>query len=263
MVGSAIEPALAQRRPLILGVAGAQGSGKSTLARELVVGLSSKGLNVAAISLDDFYLTRAERAQLAETAHPLFETRGPPGTHDVSAAVAVLDAMREGRATTAPSFDKGADDRRPPSQDHILAANLDVVIFEGWCLGAEPVAETALAAPINDLERNFDKDGEWRKAVNRALGGGYQDLFSRIDFLVFLRAPDFDVVHNWRLEQERDLASRNASAPALMDKAAISSFIQHYERITRSMFETAPKRANLTIQLDRERRVINFIRKSD
>ena len=75
----------AARRTLLIGVNGSQGSGKSTLASLLVQLLAKNfGLKAVDLSIDDFYLTREARLSLASQIHPLFETRGVPGTHDVT-----------------------------------------------------------------------------------------------------------------------------------------------------------------------------------
>src|SRR5476649_1736390 len=63
-------------RTLYAGLCGAQGSGKSTAALVIRHLLEAKGLRVAVLSLDDLYLTRAERQVLAQTVHPLLATRG-------------------------------------------------------------------------------------------------------------------------------------------------------------------------------------------
>ena len=68
---------------LVVGICGAQGSGKSTLTAVLRKLLEMRGLRVASLSLDDLYLTRGERRELAARIHPLLATRGVPGTHDV------------------------------------------------------------------------------------------------------------------------------------------------------------------------------------
>jgi D-glycerate 3-kinase len=74
----------------VLGLCGAQGSGKSTLAAALARMLARDGTRTAILSLDDIYLTRAERLQLAREVHPLFATRGAPGTHDVALGLATI-----------------------------------------------------------------------------------------------------------------------------------------------------------------------------
>jgi len=74
----------------VLGISGTQGSGKSTLAALLQFLLQQNGLRVVCLSLDDFYLTRKERRQLADTVHPLLMTRGVPVTHDISLAISII-----------------------------------------------------------------------------------------------------------------------------------------------------------------------------
>jgi D-glycerate 3-kinase len=240
-------------RPVLLGLCGAQGSGKSTTATRLAERLDGAGTPCAVLSLDDFYRTRAERAALARDVHPLLETRGVPGTHDVDLAVRTLEALRAGDVPLAlPRFDKTRDDRAPLESWPRVTAPVAVVILEGWCVGARPMPDAALAGPVNALERDEDADGRWRRHVNEALQGAYDALFRRLDARVLLRAPDFAHVHAWRLEQEQRLARYAASALPAMDDAAIGRFIAHYERLTRWILAEMPARA-LTLRLDAAR----------
>ena len=63
--------------PLFVGINGCQGSGKTTLADFLVTWFSNNtSLNTVALSIDDFYLGKESRKQLAQDVHPLFVTRG-------------------------------------------------------------------------------------------------------------------------------------------------------------------------------------------
>jgi D-glycerate 3-kinase len=238
--------------PLVLGVCGAQGSGKSTLAAALQERLALEGRAAAVLSLDDFYLTREERARLAREVHPLFATRGVPGTHDVTLALDTLAALDCGDAAPLPRFDKAHDDRESSACWPIAPRNCEVVLFEGWCVGARPQAERALVEPVNALERDEDPDGIWRRAVNAALGEGYARLFARIDALLLLAAPGFDVVYGWRREQEQALRRRTSTG---MDDAALERFVAHYERLTRHILAEMPGRADVTVRLDSERRV--------
>lgn len=245
-------------RPFILGLAGAQGSGKTTLAGRLVERLIATGRTAASVSLDDFYFGRARRILIAAEIHPLYATRGPPGTHDTRDAMAFLSAVKSGAAAIAPAFDKGADERLREEEGRRLPADLDVLVFEGWCLGAAPQPPEMLICPMNMLEESFDGDGAWRRAVNKALAGVYQDLFDGIDRLVYLRPPKFEIVHRWRTEQEHALvaAPHFRPRPGLMTAEEISFFIQYFERITRWMMEVTPSHADLTLRLDQRRRVI-------
>jgi D-glycerate 3-kinase len=228
--------------PKLLAIAGAQGSGKSTLARLLTDELLRHGVRAVTCSLDDFYLTRREREGLAGAVHPLLITRGVPGTHDVDLCERVITRLRTD-AVRVPTFDKGLDDRCAPAS-WPLAGPVDIVVFEGWCLGARPQPHAALRAPVNDLERDEDGDGRWRAFVNDALDGPYRRLFARFDALVYLQVPDMDAVRRWRAEQEGQLpASRRMSA------AALERFIRHYERLTRWMLQDLPARADLNVVL--------------
>ncbi|KQN89749.1 kinase [Sphingomonas sp. Leaf67] len=245
------------RGPLILGLCGAQGSGKSTLAAGLADRLSAEGWRVAILSLDDLYLGGAARDALARTIHPLLRTRGVPLTHDVAHGIAVIDAIRAGDSVALPRFDKARDEPEPAACWPIAPANLDLLIFEGWCVGARPQGPAALAEPVNALDRDEDPQGRWRRAVDTALAGDYAALFARIERLVLLAAPGFEVVTDWRAEQEdtlrRRLITQSRPTDGLMDRAAIGRFVAHYERLTRWILHEMPARADLILPLDRRR----------
>lgn len=238
---------------LVVGLCGAQGSGKSTLAAALVAALEANGLPAAALSLDDLYLTRAERQHLARRIHPLLATRGVPGTHDVALGLQTIAALERGEAAALPRFDKGLDDRAPQESWPHAPPRCQVLLLEGWCVGAVPQAAAALAAPIHDLEQREDPQGIWRAYANAALAGPYRALFDRIDLLILLATPNWEVVAQWREEQELPL--RRAGAPQAMDPAELSRFVQHYERLTRWILEEMPQRADVVVRLDRQRGV--------
>lgn len=247
------------KRPLVVGICGAQGSGKSTLARHLSEELEDAGYRTAILSLDDLYLPRDARQKLADTVHPMFATRGVPGTHDVSLGIRVLDALKAGQPVHLPRFDKSADNPLPES-DWPLVESADVILFEGWCVGARPQGPADLIQPINDLEADRDPEGIWRRAVNDALRGPYQDLFAHLDKLIFLAAPDFRTVQDWRTQQERSLREKlkreGKVGARVMSDGEVAVFIRFYERLTRHVLKEMPARANLTLWLDAGRRVI-------
>lgn len=240
---------------LVIGICGAQGSGKSTMSTVLAALLAERGRNVATLSLDDLYLTRAERVALSERTHPLLLTRGIPGTHDIGLGLRTLDALRASGLVRLPRFDKSRDDRLPEEQWPQLQAPADVIVLEGWCVGARPQTPAELAAPINALERDYDPDGTWRRFVNEALAGDYQRLFAQLNMLVLLQAPSFDVVYRWRVEQEHKLRARSGDAPSsrIMSDEEIARFISHYERLTRHILAEMPSRADVVVSLDAER----------
>ncbi|SDA25969.1 AAA family ATPase [Sphingomonas sp. NFR15] len=255
ILGDAIGRRLAgaRARPLVVGVCGAQGSGKSTVA----AALAARFANTVVLSLDDLYKTRAERARLARDVHPLFATRGVPGTHDVELGLATFAALDAGAATPLPRFDKARDDRVDPAAWPIAPARPALVIFEGWCVGARPQDAAALAAPVNALERERDPDGLWRRHANAALGGAYQWLFARIDWLAMLRAPSWERVLGWRIEQEHALRATGAHGAGVMSDAEVTTFVSHYERLTRHILVDMPAYADLVLQLDETRACID------
>lgn len=243
-------------RPLVIGLCGAQGSGKSTAAETVRVRLNGAGIACAVLSLDDFYLTAAERHDLARTVHPLLRTRGVPGTHDIALAASTFDGLAAGRPVALPRFDKARDDRAPESQWPLAPTHVQVVLFEGWCVGAVPESEAALREPINALEAEEDADGIWRRYVNAQLAGPYRALFARLDRLILLRAPGFEVVRAWRGQQERDLRRKGGGRASIgMGEAELDRFIQHYERLTRHILAEMPARADRTIALDAQRAI--------
>lgn len=239
---------------LTVAISGAQGTGKSTFSKLLAILLERVFEKATLVtSLDDYYLTRSERADLAREIHPLLAVRGVPGTHDVALMRSVIAALKRGENVEVPEFSKGEDDRI--GMIPVMGASLDVLIVEGWCWGATPADEMTLAEPANALEAERDADGDWRWYVNDQLAaGGYQELFAMADTTYFLAAPDFDVVFDWRWQQEQRLL-RSGGGSRAMDEDQVRTFVMHYERITRRMLEDMPPRADLTIFLDREHRV--------
>ena len=162
----------AKGRPVIAGLCGPQGSGKSTTAGRLVQRLEASGYRVASLSLDDFYLTHAERGQLARDVHPLLATRGVPGTHDTGLLTDALNALlnaNDDAAIALPGFDKASNDRLPQEEWRVHRGPADIVLLEGWCVGARPQMRTALDEPINALEADEDPTGVWRNEINDQL----------------------------------------------------------------------------------------------
>ena len=256
MLCNRIEDALRARSrlPLVVGICGAQGSGKSTLAAYLAQRLAQSGRTVATLSLDDLYKTRAERQHMAREVHPLFATRGVPGTHDVALGLETIAALERGEAAPLPRFDKAVDDRAPRETWPVASAGTQVLLLEGWCLGARPQADVSV--PVNALEKVEDPQALWRSHANAALAGDYQQLFARLDLLVLLAAPGWDVVARWREQQEAQLRQRGGAA--VMNSAEVLRFIQHYERLTRWILAEMPARADLTVRLGENRVVLSL-----
>jgi D-glycerate 3-kinase len=249
-------PLPALDRPWLIGISALQGSGKSTLSAQCVELARTHGHLAMAMSLDDFYLGRRDRQRLARTQHPLFATRGAPGTHDVALLESTLDALATASAASparVPRFDKGRDTRMSPSRWRVVRQAPQLIFLEGWCLGIPAQTHGDLLAPINALEREHDAAGTWRSACNDALASDYARLWRRLNRLVVLQAPNFEVISRWRNEQEDCLRARGA--PHAMTKQAIEFFVLHYERLSRHALKHLPARAHLLFELDDQRNV--------
>ncbi len=245
-----------ERSTLLLGINGAQGTGKSTLAEFLAVAAKELyGWRSAVLSIDDFYLTRAERRTLAADVHPLFATRGVPGTHDIGMLSATIDELvhlGDGEVARLPRFDKSIDDRAAEDQWPQVTGPLDLIVLEGWCVGSTAETQEALSEPANPLEDDEDPDGIWRGFANEQLRELYEPIFARLDALVFLAAPSFDAILEWRIEQEHKLAEKSAAGTHVMSDAEVTRFIGFYERITRHKLYAIPTRAEVVFTLRKD-----------
>jgi len=242
----------ASEQPLVLGINGAQGTGKSTLADFIAEVLTFEvGAEVAVLSIDDFYLTKEDRNKLAKDIHPLLATRGVPGTHDLPLAFKTINSLIAGKAGVhLPRFSKSVDERATEDVWPITNGPVDLIILEGWCVGSIPEVEDSLEEPINELELEEDQAAYWRTYVNDCLKGEYQVLYSLLDKLIMLKAPNFECVYNWRLEQEQKLLAKvGHEASGIMNEDQIARFIQHYERLTRHNLDVLPKVADQVLVL--------------
>lgn len=247
-----------------VGINGAQGTGKSTLAKFLKQACRQLGgLTVVEFSIDDFYLTRKERAALGRTVHPLLQIRGLPGTHDLDLLTSCLTALKQCGADDSvaiPFFDKANDDRAPRAEWQQVAGPVDLIILEGWCVGSRSQPASELPIPVNNLESQEDQAGSCRSYANTQLAERYESLFDQLDFLIFLAAPSFDAIVRWRSLQEEKLESSLAGeGKHLMSPAEIVRFVQLFERLTRHNLAALPEFADVVLQLNEAHQVVSEI----
>lgn len=252
-----------QQTPLVIGINGSQGSGKSTLSK-ILSQLLEKGFKkkVAIISIDDLYKTRQQRHEMSENIHPLFQTRGVPGTHDVQLGISIISKLiKQDFPVQIPLFNKVIDDREPEKNWLSIDHKIDIILFEGWCIGAKPQPPTLLTQSINDLEKNKDSDLVWRTFINEQLEKDYQDLFSLIDKLIMLKIPSFNNVLEWRELQENKLKNNSEGIESnhTMSAQELRQFIMHFERITRHSLNEMPDRADVVIEIDNQHQISKTI----
>ena len=211
------------RRPVVQGILGSQGTGKTTLAIVLSRILAEFGLSVCQLSIDDLYKTYGDRQRLQQQ-DPRLRWRGPPGTHDVDLGLEVLRLLRQGESANLPRFDKsaqgGAGDRCEPE----FVASADVILFEGWFVGARPIDsarfETAPWPIVTAFDRAFACDCNYRLQA-------YLPLWDLLDFLIVLAPIDFRFSLTWRQQAEQQMKGSGRSG---MSDAEVAEFVQYFWR---------------------------------
>ena len=244
-----------KKKPYFVGLAGGQGTGKTTISSLISIILKKYfKKNVFRVSIDDFYKTRKDRSKLSKSIHPMLMTRGVPGTHDLKLMQTFFKDVKQKsfRSIKVPKFDKSIDDRYPKKNWYNINKKPDIIIFEGWCVGAKAEENKSLFKSINSMERNRDKKLIWRKYVNAQLKTNYKKLYSQINSLIYLKAKDFSLLQKWRLKQENKLKlkSKKNSKNKIMNKNEVLEFMQTYQRVTENMFKKAPKYASIIMNLN-------------
>ena len=255
------------KKPYFVGLAGGQGTGKTTTSSLIKIILSKYfKLDVFRISIDDFYKTRKERISLSKRIHPMLLTRGVPGTHDINMMLNFFkkSKSKKFKRLKLPTFNKAIDDRFSRKHWYDLKKKPDVIIFEGWCVGAKSEKNDTLKRTINSMEKTKDQKQIWRKYVNDQLKTKYRKLYSQLNCLIYLKAKDFSLLQKWRLKQERKLwiKSKKNSNTKIMSKQDVLSFMQTYQRVTQNMFRHMPKYASIIINLNSNHQIKSAIYKN-
>jgi D-glycerate 3-kinase len=222
--------------PLLVGLCAPQGAGKTTLTAEICRKLAADGIAAVALSIDDFYLTRAEQADLARRFpdNRYLRHRGLPGTHDVALGVETLTRLKalDGPGQMrVPAYDRsafsGLGDRAPEHAWPVAKGPLDVVILEGWMLGFRPVSPMSISdAALRVVNTNLAAYAQWD---------------ALLDAFIWIEPEDNRFVLDWRVEAED--RARAAGRPAMSREqtvAFVETFLPCYALYYRRLRQTSP-----------------------
>ncbi|KAH7053185.1 P-loop containing nucleoside triphosphate hydrolase protein [Macrophomina phaseolina] len=269
-------------RPFFLGLNGVQGAGKTTLVTTLCATLRSPphSLPTAVLSIDDLYLPHAAQQTLARThpSNPLIQHRGQPSTHDLALGASVFASLASKQPTAIPSYDKsqhaGAGDRAPPDTwvkvNQPNEAPIEVVVFEGWCVGFRALSDAELERKWAEAKARAAQDGAGYdgqlarhelahlKFVNDKLRE-YDALTDMLDAFVHIDAEQTTYVYDWRLQQE---AALRASKGTGMTDEQVIHFVNGYypayelytDRLRAGIFD-GEKGRQLRLVVGKDRRV--------
>ena len=193
-------------------------------------------------------------------------TRGVPGTHDINM---MLDFFKKSKSKkfkklNLPNFNKAIDDRFPKNKWNKINKRPDVIIFEGWCVGARAETNKTLKKSINSMEKANDQKLVWRKYVNEQLKNKYKKLYSQLNCMIYLKAKNFNLLQKWRLKQEHKLwlKTKKKGGHNIMSKGDVINFMQTYQRITQNMFKNMPKYASIILNLNSNHQIKTAVYKS-
>ena len=247
-----------KKKTLFLGFSGGQGSGKTTVAKILKIILKKffkRKIHIS--SIDDFYKTLEDRNKMSHEIHPLFKTRGVPGTHDINLIKNFFNIIKKKnfKEIKLPKFEKAEDNRLKKKYWFNIKQKPEIVILEGWCVGAKSQSNFLIKRPINILEKYEDKSLKWRKYVNEKLKREYKKLFAMIDYYIFMKIPNFKMVFKWRLLQENKLRKKLKFKRKIMSYNEIKYFIMFYQRITLQMIKDLSKSASIIMLLKKNHEI--------
>ncbi|MDJ0659861.1 MAG: glycerate kinase [Crocosphaera sp.] len=244
-----------QRNPLIQGILGGQGTGKTTLCKILCIILKQLKYTTITLSIDDFYKTYSERQKLKEI-DPRLIWRGPPGTHDIELAINIFNQLKDPNyflPIAIPRFDKslwnGQGDRIEPE----IINKPDIVLFEGWFLGVQPINETQ----FNDapLPIQTEEDRKFAQDINENLKT-YLPLWKKLDRLIILYPEDYHLSKQWRKEAEQKMISSGKTG---MKDHEIEDFVNYFWKALHPQLFITPlaqncELVNLVITIDAHHR---------
>tara|TARA_Y100001970_G_C14193769_1_gene836910 strand:- start:1108 stop:2031 length:924 start_codon:yes stop_codon:yes gene_type:complete len=251
--------------PYFVGLAGGQGTGKTTISSIITIILRKYfKKNVFKISIDDFYKTRKERLFLSKKIHPFLMTRGVPGTHDINILLYFFKQLKKNKfkSIKLPKFNKAIDDRYNKKFWYLIKKRPDIIILEGWCVGARAEKINTLKKPINYSEKMNDIKLDWRRFVNQQLQSKYKKLYNQLNCLLYLKVKKFNLLIKWRVKQEKKLWLKNQklSNNKIMNEKQVIKFMQTYQRVTQNMIKSTHRYASIIFNLnnDQEIKSVNY-----
>ena len=240
-------------RTLIQGILGGQGVGKTTLCTVLKLILSYLGFSVATLSIDDLYLTYAER-QALQQQDPRLIWRGPPGTHDVDLGLEIIEQCLAGDNSSKilmPRFNKsafnGAGDRTKPE----VVAKPDILLFEGWFVGVQPITEDCFDNPpvpiLTSEDIQFAKDNNQRLKA-------YLPLWDKLDSLIVLYPEDYRLSKQWRREAEQKMVAKGKTG---MSDEECDRFVEYFWKALHPELFIKPlvKTADIVVKIKSDRSI--------
>ncbi|UZJ53954.1 hypothetical protein CBS101457_003274 [Exobasidium rhododendri] len=273
------------KRPMIVGMQGPQGSGKTTVTERVKQDLLKEGRRIAVFSLDDLYKTHEDMLKLAHDnpSNALLQGRGQPGTHDMDLGRRLLSQLRnsaDGTKVSLPVYDKSLFQGQGERSEETIEVEmpLEVVIFEGWCMGFYPLSEVELQRRIHDCNKVRGEEEVWQDEavqpyfashsvkslfqINNSLRS-YLDWYDYIDAFIQLKPDNLQNVFAWRLQAEH--AMKDAGKDGMSD-VQVHDFVARYmpgyelfgEGVTKN--DTPWSGYGLQITLDAHRDVVNVAR---
>lgn len=151
----------------------------------------------------------------------LLHGRGLPGTHDMELMSTTLEKLQSINSRDAmvdlPVYDKslfnGQGDRL--SKPNSISGPLDIILFEGWCMGFSAMQPERLLQLYDD-EQTATKESFFPAftansllEMNQLLKQFDQQLYNFIDAFVVLAPSDPLQVFHWRKEAEDKMKAAN------------------------------------------------------
>lgn len=187
---------------IILGIQAHQGCGKTTFCE--IISFLTKNiyeLNINSLSIDDIYLSYEELKKLRKE-DPRFKFRGPPGTHDVNLGQEILENVKNRKILyDIPRYDKSANKGLGDRAKECIKIYrpLDVLIFEGWFLGSEPVDEDILEKYCTNNQSTL----EFQKLINNNLHN-YTPLWNQVNYWIIMKPIKYEFSKKWRHDAEKN-----------------------------------------------------------